>query len=407
MLNRDKLWTKDFILITVISFFIFFAFYILIAVLPLYLVDSLKVGADKVGLVVTLFLLAAILVRPFSGQWVSKYSQKKILVYASVAFLIATMLYPFATNIGALLLLRIFHGITFGIMTTVKGTICAELIPTSRRGEGLSYFSMAMGLAMVIGPYLGLNMVSKDAYNTAFIICMIISAVNVILAQAMKIPEKTEKLKAVSTQGRFEWKDLFDKKAAPFALSTFILACAYSGVSAFLSVYAKELGLIEAASYFFLTYAVFLLLARPFTGRWADKFGTKVIIYPCLILFAVGMFLLSQAHSSAIILIAGAIIGIGYGSVTPIFQAQTIGSVEPHRVGIANSLFFNSMDAGMALGAYVLGIIAGYSGYHSIFLVGVAFILVAGIQYFTLTQKKTDPVVTEEEELGEPDEEIA
>jgi len=240
-LNSNKLWTKDFIFITVISFFIFFAFYILISVLPLYLVDSLKVGADKVGLMITLFLIAAIVVRPFAGQWVSKCSQKNILVYSSVAFFIATMMYPFATNINALLLLRVFHGITFGIMTTVKGTICAKLIPTSRRGEGLSYFSMAMGLAMVIGPYIGLSLVNKNAYNTAFVVCMIISAVNMILAQTMKLPEEKEKSNAVTAQAGFEWNDLFDIKAAPFALSTFILACAYSGVSAFLSVYAKGL----------------------------------------------------------------------------------------------------------------------------------------------------------------------
>ena len=100
------------------------------------------------------------------------------------------------------------------------------------------------------------------------------------------------------------------------------------------------------------------------------------------------MFLLSQAHSSGLILMAGALIGIGYGSVTPIFQTQIISSVEPHRVGIANSLFFNSMDAGMAIGAYILGILAGVAGYPSIYEVGVVLILVTGFLYFALTQKR-------------------
>jgi predicted MFS family arabinose efflux permease len=389
--NTEKLWTKNFISITVISFFIFFAFYVLLVALPLYLVGTLNLGADKVGLVVTLFLLAAILIRPFAGKWVSQGSQKKILVYSTVAFLLATALYPFATNIEALLALRVFHGLIFGVITTVKGTICAELIPASRRGEGLSYFSLAMNLAMVLGPYIGLYLANMNAYNTAFVVCMILSAINIVLALFMQIPKVTEQLNTSVGKAKFSWDSLFDKKAAPFALAIFILACGYSGVSAFLPLYAKSLGLVEAAGSFFLVYAASIMISRPFTGRWSDQWGAKVIIYPCLLLFAVGMFLLSQAHSSAMILLSGAIIGLGYGSITPIFQTQIISSVEPHRVGIANSLYFNSMDAGMAIGAYALGMVASASNYSSIYLIGVALILVGAVQYFALT--RTEEVV--------------
>lgn len=88
------------------------------------------------------------------------------------------------------------------------------------------------------------------------------------------------------------------------------------------------------------------------------------------------------------ILLAGALIGIGYGSVTPVFQTQTISSVEPHRVGIANSLFFNSMDAGMAIGSFILGIVGSAAGYRSIYMIGIVLIVATGLLYFALTQKK-------------------
>jgi len=388
MVHKEKLWTRDFISITTISFFIFLAFYVLLSVLPLYMVGNLHMGVDTVGLAITFFLLAAIIVRPFAGQWVSKGSQKKILVYSSIAFLIASMIYPFATNIWILLALRVLHGITFGILTTVKGTICAESIPTSRRGEGLSYFSMAMSLAMVFGPFIGLKFANINAYNNAFVVCIIVSAVNVVLSLFIKVPERTKNMSAASEKGGFSWNDLFDENAAPYAIATFILACAYSGISAFLALYAKDLGIAATASSFFIVYAVFVLISRPFTGRWSDRFGSKVIIYPSLIIFAVGMLLLNQTRFSGMMLIAGAFIGIGYGSVTPIFQTQTISSVEPHRVGIANSLFFNSMDAGMAIGSFVLGIVVSSAGYRSIYMIGVALIAATGILYFALTQKE-------------------
>ena len=181
-MDKPKLWTKDFINITTISFFIFLAFYILLTALPIQLTKEFGGGADQAGLLLTLFLIPAIIIRPFAGKWVSVGSQKKILIYSAAAFFIGTLFYPFVTNIWALFILRIFHGITFGIITTVKGTICAEIIPDSRRGEGLSWFSLAMGLAMVIGPVIGLNLANIGAYNTAYIICIVISVVNIFLS---------------------------------------------------------------------------------------------------------------------------------------------------------------------------------------------------------------------------------
>lgn len=85
---------------------------------------------------------------------------------------------------------------------------------------------------------------------------------------------------------------------------------------------------------------------------------------------------------------AGAIIGIGYGSITPVFQTQIINSVEPHRVGIANSLYFNSMDMGMAIGTYIFGIVAGIYGFSSIYLIGIALIVAASLEYIIFTHKK-------------------
>ncbi|MGT3086782.1 MFS transporter, partial [Salmonella enterica] len=165
---KEKLWTKDFWAITIISFIIFFVFYVLLTLLPIYISDRLHATPDKAGLLVTFFLGSAILVRPFAGQWVGKYSNKTILVLSSLAFLVVTALYPVCHSIESLLLIRVLHGVTFGVITTVKGTISARLIPASRRGEGISFFSLAMGLAMVVGPWVGLNMARWEAYTAAF-----------------------------------------------------------------------------------------------------------------------------------------------------------------------------------------------------------------------------------------------
>jgi predicted MFS family arabinose efflux permease len=385
---KPKLWTKDFINITTISFFIFLAFYILLTTLPIQLTKEFGGGADQAGLLLTLFLIAAIVIRPLAGKWVSGGSQKKILIYSAAAFFIGTLFYPFVTNIWTLFILRIIHGITFGVITTVKGTICAEIIPDSRRGEGLSWFSLAMGLAMVIGPVIGLNLANIGAYNIAYILCIVISVLNILLSMAIHVPEHGQAKKVSKTSKKFDFNDLVDKKAAPFALVIFILGCAYSGIASFLALYAQEINLVKAASTFFILYAGLMFVFRPFTGVWADRYGANKIVYPCIILFAIGMVMLSLPQTAVIMILAGAIIGIGYGSVTPILQTQVISSVEKHRVGIANSLFFNSMDLGMAIGAFGLGIAAKSFGYSSVFICGIVLIVVGGFAYFALASGK-------------------
>lgn len=400
-MTKQKLWTKDFINITVISFFIFLAFYILLTALPIQLTKEFGGGADKAGLLLTLFLISAIVIRPFAGKWVSEGSQKKILMYSAIAFFIGMLVYPFVTNIWTLFALRILHGITFGIITTVKGTICAEIIPPTRRGEGLSWFSLAMGLAMVIGPVIGLNLANIGAYGTAYFICIIISAINILLSVAIRVPEQEHSEKAAKSKKKFDFNDLVDKNAAPYALVIFLLACAYSGIASFLALYAQEINLVNAASTFFILYAGLMFVFRPFTGVWADRYGASKIVFPCVILFAIGMVLLSLPQTAVIMITAGAIIGIGYGSVTPILQTQIIGSVEKHRVGIVNSLYFNSMDLGMAIGAFVLGIVAKSFGYSSVFIAGIVLIAAGGLSYFAFAKQKSTAENTGKESIRE------
>ncbi|MGX9132935.1 MFS transporter [Rummeliibacillus sp. JY-2-4R] len=386
-MTKEKLWTKDFINITVISFFIFLVFYILITALPLLLVEKLNAGADKAGLILTLFLFAAIVIRPIAGKWVEKGNQKKILIYSAIAFLVGCVLYLFTNSLWAILVLRVLHGFTFGVITTVKGTISAELIPASRRGEGISYFSLAMGLAMVFGPVIGLNLANLDMYTTSFILCILLSAINIVLAVTLKVP-KLESTSSTKEKHKFSWNDILDKNTIPYAVPTFLLAIAYSCVSAFLSLYAKELDLVAAASTFFIVYAVFMIVLRPFTGKYSDVYGPKVIVVPCIIIFGIGMFVLQLPLTGFLMILAGILIGIGYGSVTPVFQAQIISSVEKHRVGIANSVFFNAMDLGMAVGAFALGIVAKNIGYSKMYLVALFVIVVTFLIYLLVTRSK-------------------
>src|SRR5699024_5555998 len=159
----------------------------------------------------------------------------------------------------------------------------------------------------------------------------------------------------------------FELRAVPIAIIALMIGFSYSGVMAFISFYAEEIKLVQTASYFFIVYAVVVLFTRPFTGRLLDRRGANIVVYPCLVLFVIGMSLFSQATSSWMLLLAAVFIGIGYGNFNSVAQAVAIKLTAPHRFGLAISTYFIFFDLGLGFGPYILGFFVPSLGYQGIF----------------------------------------
>ncbi|GIN84847.1 MFS transporter [Heyndrickxia sporothermodurans] len=378
--QTSKLWTKNFLGVSFTSFFLFLTFYLLMVTLPIYAMDDLKVDNTQIGLVVTVFIISAVIVRPFTGILLEAIGRKFMLFISLLIFFIASILYFFGQTFTWLLIIRFFHGIGFGIATTATGAIIADIIPKKRLGEGMGYYTTFMNMAMVIGPFLGLTLIQNYSFKILFAICILFSFIAFICTLFVNIPKKINKQNNIG----FKIGDLFERKAIPIAIVTFLISFSYSGILSFISVYAKELHLDQASSFFFVVYAVFLLASRPFTGRWFDRYGENAVIFPSILLFGVGTFILSQTSHSITLLIAGALIGLGYGTMTPGFQAIAINSVEPNRRSMATATYFTFLDAGIGLGSFVLGIVASHSSYSTLyFFTSFLIILCIGV-YFLL-----------------------
>ena len=387
-MKKQPLWTKDFLSISITSFFLFMGFYVLLTTLPLYILDDLKGDETQVGLIISVFLIAAVISRPFTGKWIDEVGRRKILIASLIVFAVSSLLYFWADSTPALLALRFLHGVGFGMATTATGAIVADIVPNERRGEGLGYYAMFMNLAMVIGPFAGLTIVQYASFLWIFALCTVLSFIAIVLGAFVRIPQKAE---SSVKHPKFTLSSLFEKNAVPVAISAGILAFAYSGILSFISVYAKELDLLEAASFFFVVYAAFIIMSRPFTGRWFDAYGENKVIYPAIILFAAGLFLLSQANSTFVFLLSGAIIGLGYGTIVPSLQTVAIKQADPAKRGLATSTFFTLFDTGIGLGSYVLGILAVKSGFASLYFMLAGVALFGLLVYYLLHGKKTEP----------------
>ena len=158
--------------------------------------------------------------------------------------------------------------------------------------------------------------------------------------------------------------------------------------------YAETKGVFEYVSLFFIVFAATMIIIRPFTGRLYDRKGPNAVIYPSLTFFAAGLFLLSIMSFVITLLIAGGLIGIGYGSLFPCFQALAIQSAPKHRSGHATSTFFILFDSGMAIGAFVLGIVSAQWGFSTLYLLcGIVTILTILVYWTVVGRKKENKEV--------------
>ncbi|MGG1484481.1 MFS transporter [Peribacillus castrilensis] len=397
MNHKPKLWTKDFLIVSSANFFLFLTFYVLMVTLTIYTMDNFHASQAQAGLASSIFVLGAVLVRPIAGKKIDKIGRRKMLLGSLVLFLIASIGYFLVNSLSLLLIDRLIHGFAFGLATTATGTIAADIIPNERRGEGTGYFAMSTNLAMAFGPFIGLLITQHFSYSIIFYAASLFAAFSLVASLFMNVPEGDKG--GASPQKGFKISDYFEKRALPISIFIGFAGFTYSSILSYLTSFAKEMDLMDAASFFFVVFAVFLLASRPFTGRMFDVKGENAVIYPSLLLFAVGMVILSQSHHGITLLIAGAFIGVGYGTFQSSSQAISIKEAPSNRMGLATSTFFTMYDFGIGVGPFLLGFLIPFTGFKGLFL-GMsvfAFVLI-GIYYLAHGKKASARVKMQHEE---------
>ncbi|WP_462411166.1 MFS transporter [Neobacillus sp. Marseille-QA0830] len=398
-MNKPKLWTKDFISISSSNFFVFLTFYILLVTLPSYALDELHSSASQAGLMTTIFLLSAIISRPLAGQWLERAGNKKVLMTALILFAAASPLYFIPDNVVGFLVIRLLHGVGFGMATTAVGAIVADIIPASRRGEGMGYFVLSTNMAMVLGPFVGLMTIQHWGPKMVFILSVIVAFGSLLAGLSVKVqkPEEPSKIEVLSS---FSFRGLFEASAVPIAIVGSFFAIVYSALLSFVSIYAIEIHVEEVSSLFFVVYAVILLMSRPFTGKWLDQYGPNVISYPCIFLFAIGMFVLSQSTGQVMFLVSAGLIGLGWGTLFPTFQTIAIQNAEPRKRGLATATFLSIYDIGVALGSFLVGVIAAHMDYSSLYFLFAFYVLIGVILFYFLHTKRKEGVKSRTEQAS-------
>lgn len=392
-MNKESIWTKDFIILSVINIFIALIFYLLVVTIASYTITRFHTSTSIAGLVSGIFVIGALFGRLGIGRIIDNVENRKVFIVSLLLFAFTTASYLVSTTLPMLILSRLLHGIAFGVAATTIGTIVARILPTHRYGEGLSYFSMSIILATAIGPFIGILLIKYTNFELIFIFNLILAILCLLLSFTVKEPahklSKPDKIKGARS---FRISNYLEFKAVPISIIALIISFTYSGVITFISIYAQQINLLDAASIFFIVFAITVIVSRPITGRLLDIKGANIVMYPCLFIYAIAMLLFSQVNAGITLILAGVLFGLGYGNFQSISQAIAIKVAPPHKLGLATATFFIFFDLGYGLGPYLFGFLVPFLGYRGLYSMMVIPILAAAVLYYFLYGKKEKQV---------------
>ncbi len=381
-LDGKRLWTRDFVVITLISLFTFLGFQMLLPTLPIY-ARHLGGSDTAAGLVVGIFTISAVIIRPFTGHYLDLYGRKGILLLGLLIFTASVLAYAWAPSLLILLAFRFLHGFGWGLSSTASSTAATDIIPRSRLGEGMGYFGLAGTLSMALAPALGLYIINNFNFNALFLLSAGMVVIAIMLALTINYHKPARSSAGFS---------LVEKAALRPTIVVFFITMTYGAIVAFIALYAAQQGISNIGS-FFTIYALTLALARPVCGRLADKIGFDFIIVPGIILVSSAMFLLYFASSIQWFWLAAIFYGAGFGAAQPVLQAQAVISVPLQRRGLANGTFFTGFDLGIGLSSIMWGAVAEVTGYSVMYLLAT-IPAIAGLACYLLLGRHTKEETT-------------
>ena len=385
----EKLLNKSFILLILISLITSFGYNMIMTLVSSYAVE-LGSKLTMAGTVAGIFSISALLSRPFSGYATDVFNKKTMCVISTLLIGVAMLGYVIAPNIGTFFIMRIIHGLAFGVSGTANLALVSEYIPDENMGQGLGYFGLGQVMAQVVGPSIGIYIKDLYGYDTLFVIISLLTFLAAfILVLCFKYdaaPIVNKNMEEGKKHEKLTFGSLIAKECIVYALIGGLFSLGNGIVNSFLVLVGQDRSMANI-SYFFSVNAVVLFLMRLTIGKVADKTKLIIIVNISLLFSAVSMLIAGYTQVFALMMVAAALKAIGQGGGQISLQSACIKKVSPAKVGVATSTFFIGADIGQGLGPIIGGKISDLFGYETMFTCVAALLLLA-IVIFTIYEKK-------------------
>lgn len=386
MAIKDRLITPGYCFILAANFLLYFGFWLLIPVLPFYLSENFQVGSSTIGIVLSCYTVAALCIRPFSGYLLDTFARKPLYLFAYFVFMLIFAGYLVAGSLTLFIVFRIIHGVSFGMVTVGGNTVVIDIMPSSRRGEGLGYYGLTNNIAMSIGPMFGLFLHDAGiSYTVIFCYSLGSCVLGFVCASLVKTPYRPPVQREPIALDRF-----ILLKGIPAGVSLLLLSIPYGMTTNYVAMYTREMNLHVQAGFFFTFLALGMAIARIFSGKLVDRGKITQVIAAGLYLVILSFFLLSACvyliqwnETACIVLFFGTslMMGIGFGIMFPAFNTVFVNLAPNNQRGTATSTYLTSWDVGIGIGMLSGGYIAEISTFDKAYLLGACLTVVSAIYF--------------------------
>lgn len=406
---KDRLFTSSYICILAANFLMFFGFWLLIPVLPFYLKETYNCPTAALGTILSCYTVSCLCVRPFSGFLMDKLPRKPIYIFCYAMCISIFGGYIAVKTLFLFIILRALHGVAFGGVTVGGNTLCVDIMPSSRRGEGLGYYGLTNNIAMALGPMTGLFLHGKISYDNIFIVGMTTSVIGLACASAVKTKKKTGNNNPASSRlaltktcdscentnkslsGTHNSPILsLDRfvliKGIPVSLSLLLLSIPYGATTNFVAMYANEIGLDVPTGFFFTLMAFGMGVSRIIAGKHVDRgYITQCIhwgYYPVILAFLLlGLCRFITPTSiytaTAIFFSVPLLLGTGFGVMFPAMNSLYINLAPNNRRATATSTYLTAWDVGIGIGVVSSGVIAQMFTFYMVYINGAVLCFVS------------------------------
>ena len=374
---KERLFTRNFILCTVINFFFTMFFFMFFTGMSSFSMDVLGADSTLAGLTASIFIAGDLISRLIFGGRLDAIGKKRIAVGFLFAGTLLSFQYNFADSVTEVLILRFAHGLTYGAMASAVSAIVAEALPFHRRGEGMGYFTLSFSLGSAIGPFLCMYLQDSGTYADIFNIGVASSLLALVFA--LFLEDDGREPAETRSKGSF-----FEPSALPMSLIAFVFFLSYSGVLSFISPYGETIGLHTYAVYFFVVLSTATLICRLFLSKIYDSKGENVALIPMFVMFIVGMAIFSTTGNGWMLLAAAFLMGFNVAQLNSVGQAVLVREAPKKRIAAAISMFSVFLDLAYAVGPVVNGQLIGDFGYRTNYQIMLVLAIVSLVMYLML-----------------------
>lgn len=385
MNSKEILWNANYIKVMTTNFLLYFAFYLLTPLLPLYLSETFGATKDTIGIVLSGYTVAALIVRPFCGYVVDSFSRKKVLMLCLSGFAVFFAGYIAAGTILMFAICRTLHGGPFGAVTVANSTCAIDVLPSSRRNEGIGLYGLSNNFAMAIAPSIGIylhNMV--DSYMILFWIAFVVAISAVLIAWTIRLPEKD----IIRNKEKLSLDRFFLIRAWLLAINIAMFGFCWGVLSNYLAIYSKEVLSITGGTGTYFALLSMGLFSSRLQGRKALSQGKLTQnAAEGMLISLVGFTLFVAIPHPVAYYLSAILIGLGNGHLYPAFLNMFVHVARHDQRGTANSSILTGWDLGFGIGCLLGGIVAEHFGYTATFWMVAAENAVSVILFFLASRQ--------------------